>query len=222
VPVHLAGSGWGKYDMPGYDFFGGVTAFHPCDFDACNGFPNDYWGWGMEDDQLRLRASASGASSKGVVRPPASAGRYQDLDTMAVLRDVLCSADKAMASAHLINAQFLQPNRLLGLDLEWEGRNGLRGLCSTVLQRSVTPLVRVTAVGDVCAAGEAGGHAGSDDPAVRQGGARVATEAEEVARGPNHAVGAGMSRGRECAGGGCGLGTETPHHLHVHILVQLA
>lgn len=48
----------------------------------------------MEDDQLRLRASASGASSKGVVRPPASAGRYQDLDTMAVLRDVLCSADK--------------------------------------------------------------------------------------------------------------------------------
>lgn len=35
APVHLAGSGWGKYDMPGYDFFGGVTAFHPCDVRIC-------------------------------------------------------------------------------------------------------------------------------------------------------------------------------------------
>ena len=31
APIHLAGRGWGKYDMPGYDFFGGVTAFHPDD-----------------------------------------------------------------------------------------------------------------------------------------------------------------------------------------------
>ena len=57
-PTHLAApSAWGKYDMPGYSdvFFGGVTAFHPPDFEACNGFPNDYWGWGMEDDQVRNR-----------------------------------------------------------------------------------------------------------------------------------------------------------------------
>jgi len=67
--VHLAGAGsWGKYVMPGYDFLGGVTAFHPADFEACNGYPNDYWGWGMEDDQLHLRARASGALSRGVLR----------------------------------------------------------------------------------------------------------------------------------------------------------
>ena len=54
--------------MPGYDFLGGVTAFHPADFEACNGYPNDYWGWGMEDDQLHLRARASGALSRGVLR----------------------------------------------------------------------------------------------------------------------------------------------------------
>eukprot|EP00967_Tisochrysis_lutea_P115841 scaffold185962_cov32-Tisochrysis_lutea.AAC.2 len=48
----------------------------------------------MEDDQLRLRASASGASSRGIVRPPASAGKYIDLDKIAVLRDVLSSTEK--------------------------------------------------------------------------------------------------------------------------------
>ena len=79
-------------------FFGGVTAFHPpvtrlppassshfsltaatmrllhgcpCapqDFSRLNGFPNDHWGLGMEDDQLRLRADASGAIAQGVGR----------------------------------------------------------------------------------------------------------------------------------------------------------
>ena len=29
-------------------FFGGVTALHPPDFKRANGFPNSYWGWGME------------------------------------------------------------------------------------------------------------------------------------------------------------------------------
>ena len=56
-PTHIAApSAWGKYAMPGYEevFFGGVTALHPPDFARANGFPNEYWGWGMEDDQVRV------------------------------------------------------------------------------------------------------------------------------------------------------------------------
>lgn len=48
-PIHLA-----KYN-PKYTFdlyFGGVNSFNMKDFEKINGFPNNYWGWGGEDDEL--------------------------------------------------------------------------------------------------------------------------------------------------------------------------
>ena len=70
-PTHLATpSAVEKYSHlgEGYggEFLGGVTAISAADFEACHGFPNDYWGWGLEDDQLRLRAAKVGALSGGV------------------------------------------------------------------------------------------------------------------------------------------------------------
>ena len=38
-------------------FFGAVTAFNRADFERINGFSNDYWGWGFEDTDLRIRCS---------------------------------------------------------------------------------------------------------------------------------------------------------------------
>jgi len=55
--VHL---GWvnRKYDYE--NFFGGANAIPLRDFLAAGGFPNDFWGWGREDDVLhgRLRVLA--------------------------------------------------------------------------------------------------------------------------------------------------------------------
>ena len=105
--VHLAGAGaWSKYDLAGYAdaFLGGVAAFQPDDFARCNGFPNDYWGWGLEDDQLRLRAAASGVR---VVRPPAGAGRFDDLDELALLGALNRPAERAR-KRHLLNERFLE------------------------------------------------------------------------------------------------------------------
>jgi hypothetical protein len=40
-------------------FFGAVTLFDTTVFEALNGYPNGYWGWGFEDAEMRLRCVAS-------------------------------------------------------------------------------------------------------------------------------------------------------------------
>ena len=41
-------------------FFGAVTAFNRKDFELVNGYSNEYWGWGYEDTDLRLRCTRAG------------------------------------------------------------------------------------------------------------------------------------------------------------------
>ena len=138
-PCHIsAASAWSKYADAYADsdaFFGGVTAFHPLDFEAANGYPNDYWGWGLEDDQLRLRAEACGALSRGIVRPPPGVGRFVDQDCVNVLR-VLHSPALRDAHPQLYNSRFHSlRGTALALDPGWQGEDGLRGLACEVESR---------------------------------------------------------------------------------------
>ncbi|KAJ1453759.1 hypothetical protein M885DRAFT_400366, partial [Pelagophyceae sp. CCMP2097] len=57
-PLHIGGAWRTKYRAS--DFCGGAIAFTPGDFEQCNGYPNDCWGWGLDDAELRLRALESG------------------------------------------------------------------------------------------------------------------------------------------------------------------
>jgi len=41
-------------------FLGAVVAFNCVDFERINGYSNDYWGWGYEDDDLRTRCQYAG------------------------------------------------------------------------------------------------------------------------------------------------------------------
>ena len=84
----------GRY--PGRSFFGGITAVSGDLFRAANGFPNTLWGWGGEDDALRLRVLRAGAR---IALP--RAGSYRDLERMS-LRQKL---------AHLRNTDAQCPNR---------------------------------------------------------------------------------------------------------------
>ena len=40
--------------------FGGVSMFNKEDFIKVNGFSNTFWGWGGEDDEIRLRCDREG------------------------------------------------------------------------------------------------------------------------------------------------------------------
>jgi hypothetical protein len=52
-PIHIAKAWTTKYDSP--TFLGGVLSMKIEDVKKVNGFPNNFWGWGGEDDALRNR-----------------------------------------------------------------------------------------------------------------------------------------------------------------------
>lgn len=60
-PTHLASQveqfGW---SLPYDGYFGGVTLFDRNNFLKINGFANEYWGWGAEDDDLIHRCLVKG------------------------------------------------------------------------------------------------------------------------------------------------------------------
>ena len=52
-PVHIAAV-WDRYGK-NPDYFGGIVAFNESMFQKINGYPNNFWGWGGEDDELYKR-----------------------------------------------------------------------------------------------------------------------------------------------------------------------
>jgi len=55
-PIHIGKAWTAKYDSP--TFLGGVLSMSISDIKKTNGFPNQFWGWGGEDDALRNRIKA--------------------------------------------------------------------------------------------------------------------------------------------------------------------
>ncbi len=74
VPTHMATEaeqfGW---KLPYEGYFGGVTMFDRDSFVKINGYANEYWGWGAEDDDNLARCQIMGL---GTYRRP---GRFQSL-----------------------------------------------------------------------------------------------------------------------------------------------
>ena len=61
TPIHLGNKGT-RYNVEGKDdkyFLGGVLSFNEKDFIECNGYPNNFWGWGGEDNALLYRLNES-------------------------------------------------------------------------------------------------------------------------------------------------------------------
>ncbi|KAM4603144.1 beta-1,4-galactosyltransferase 3 isoform 1-T2 [Discoglossus pictus] len=63
-----------SYSLPYLQYFGGVSALTPDQYMKINGFPNEYWGWGGEDDDIATRVRLAGMK---IIRPPLSMGHYK-------------------------------------------------------------------------------------------------------------------------------------------------
>ncbi|XP_074157405.1 beta-1,4-galactosyltransferase 4 [Sminthopsis crassicaudata] len=73
-PKHLVvGRNSTGYRLRYKGYFGGVSALTRDQFYMVNGFSNNYWGWGGEDDDLRIRVEIHGMK---ISRPPPSIAKY--------------------------------------------------------------------------------------------------------------------------------------------------
>ncbi|XP_075791907.1 beta-1,4-galactosyltransferase 2 isoform X2 [Pelodiscus sinensis] len=63
-----------SFRLPYAGYFGGVSGLSRSQFLKINGFPNEYWGWGGEDDDIFNRISLNGMK---VSRPDIRIGRYR-------------------------------------------------------------------------------------------------------------------------------------------------
>nr|XP_015210630.1 PREDICTED: beta-1,4-galactosyltransferase 2 [Lepisosteus oculatus] len=62
------------FRLPYAGYFGGVSGLSRNQFLKINGFPNEYWGWGGEDDDIYNRITLNGMK---VSRPDVRIGRYR-------------------------------------------------------------------------------------------------------------------------------------------------
>ncbi|XP_028582356.2 beta-1,4-galactosyltransferase 4 [Podarcis muralis] len=73
-PKHLVvGRNSTGYRLRYQGYFGGVTALTREQFSKVNGFSNNYWGWGAEDDDLRIRVEMQ---KMKVIRPSPHVAKY--------------------------------------------------------------------------------------------------------------------------------------------------
>lgn len=124
-PVHIARV-WNRYsNNPKY--FGGIVAFSEVQFRQINGFPNNFWGWGGEDDEMYRRVTEVGLVPSAP--PPSSGGSIVDLEDMS-LTDKLAVLKsnakwKCMNKTEVL-AEHFDSWRANGISsLEWE-RSGVR------------------------------------------------------------------------------------------------
>ncbi|CAH1789492.1 unnamed protein product [Owenia fusiformis] len=63
-----------RYHIMYYNYAGGVIALNRQNVLKVNGYSNDYWGWGNEDDDFSARTLAAGLM---LTRPPEHIGRFK-------------------------------------------------------------------------------------------------------------------------------------------------
>lgn len=104
--AHLAGQcSQFNYMMPYPRYFGGVNIYSKDAFEKVNGYSNNYWGWGAEDDDMLLRCEKAGLT---IERRPC---KFESLDHRPNLEPL----------THKANCEYLRS----GYDYSKDGLNTL-------------------------------------------------------------------------------------------------
>ena len=83
-PIHLANKGT-RYDE-GKFFLGGVLSVNEKDFEKVNGYPNNFWGWGGEDNALLKRFNKNKINITKSKYPIIDLEKYTLKQKLAVLK----------------------------------------------------------------------------------------------------------------------------------------
>ena len=130
--VHIAAV-WDRYGS-NPDYFGGIVAFDELMFDKINGYPNNFWGWGGEDDELYKRMK----DANYLIYKP-TRGTIKDLENMQLQQklDYLRENDlKFMQKYEALNKH----------DKTWED-NGVKQIIITGINKFID---RKTSCGPHC------------------------------------------------------------------------
>jgi len=123
TPIHIARC-WDRYaNNPKY--FGGIVSFSASDMRRINGYPNSFWGWGGEDDEMQKRCEKLGMKWE---YPPK--GTIIDLEAMS-LTEKLDFLRKNKEWKCMVKWEALQEH-----DTTWK-TNGLADLCYSVIKREI-------------------------------------------------------------------------------------
>ena len=137
-PLHIARV-WDRYsNNPKY--FGGIVSFSAEDMVRINGYPNTFWGWGGEDDEMQSRCEKAGikwdSPDEAVVRKRASSGGRRGA-SVELIQDLEQMDLKEKLS-------FLRKNRSWKCMVKWEALeehektwkiNGLKHLSYKTIQK---------------------------------------------------------------------------------------
>jgi hypothetical protein len=87
IPIHLGNKGT-RYNKDGKDkdFLGGVLSVSKQDFEKANGYPNNFWGWGGEDEALNKRFKSAYIKIEKPNDPVIDLETYSIKEKMAVLK----------------------------------------------------------------------------------------------------------------------------------------
>jgi len=125
-PIHIAAC-W-KERYTGKDYFGGIVSFNREVFQKINGFPNNFWGWGGEDDALLDRCKMNNVIPKKVRE-----GTIKDIETN----------DKGETMDLEKKLQFLRENKYWKCNDRWERRDRDKWVWKTCGLQQVSGLYNV-------------------------------------------------------------------------------
>ena len=80
-PIHIATNiSQMEYGLKYHEYFGGAVLFTKEQVEKTNGYSNDYWDWGMEDDDLFWRCHLEGLTNDTYLDVPFTKRRYLSFD----------------------------------------------------------------------------------------------------------------------------------------------